>query len=151
MAHCSSSVVRFAEPTSQAHGMLPHMGAGAGQGLEDAYLLCRLLSHPKTTTANLDVRSSVVRRPQALTPLQDILKVYDEVRRPRAQHVWEESWKMGRLFDGYGKTQPSPEGIREDIPGLWDFVWGHGLEDDLHEAERILEARGVFDVSLAQL
>ena len=39
----------------QAHGMLPHLGAGAGQGIEDAYALCRLLSHPTTTKSNLDV------------------------------------------------------------------------------------------------
>lgn len=82
---------------------------------------------------------------------QAVLKVYDEIRHPRAQLVWDESWKMGRLFDGYGKTQPSPEGIREDIPGLWDFVWGHDLEEDLHDAERRLEASGVFDASAAQL
>ena len=36
--------------------MLPHLGAGAGQGIEDVYALCRLLSHPTTTKANLDVR-----------------------------------------------------------------------------------------------
>ena len=35
--------------------MLPHLGAGAGQGIEDVYALCRLLSHPTTTKANLDV------------------------------------------------------------------------------------------------
>jgi salicylate hydroxylase len=35
--------------------MLPHLGAGAGQGLEDVYALCRLLSHPTTTKSNLDV------------------------------------------------------------------------------------------------
>ena len=39
----------------QAHGMLPHLGAGAGQGIEDVYVLCRLLSHPTTTKSNLDV------------------------------------------------------------------------------------------------
>ena len=58
---------------------------------------------------------------------------------------------MGRLFDGYGKTQPFPEGIAKDIPGLWDFVWGHDLEYDLNEAERRLEASGAFEISLAQL
>lgn len=36
--------------------MLPHMGAGAGQGLEDAYFLTRLLSHPMTNTDNIEVR-----------------------------------------------------------------------------------------------
>ena len=35
--------------------MLPHLGAGAGQGIEDVYTLCRLLSHPTTTKSNLDV------------------------------------------------------------------------------------------------
>lgn len=35
--------------------MFPHLGAGAGQGLEDAYLLARLLSHPQTTPSNVEV------------------------------------------------------------------------------------------------
>ena len=35
--------------------MLPHMGAGAGQGIEDAYLLARLLALPETTTDNVEV------------------------------------------------------------------------------------------------
>ena len=36
--------------------MLPHLGAGAGQGLEDVCLLVKLLSHAATTSANIDVR-----------------------------------------------------------------------------------------------
>ena len=39
--------------------MLPHWGAGAGQGLEDAYLLFRLLTHPETTADNVEVRACV--------------------------------------------------------------------------------------------
>lgn len=35
--------------------MLPHLGAGAGQGLEDAYLISKLLTHPQTTLENLEV------------------------------------------------------------------------------------------------
>ena len=35
--------------------MLPHLGAGAGQGIEDVYALCRLLSHPTTIKCNLHV------------------------------------------------------------------------------------------------
>lgn len=37
--------------------MFPHLGAGAGQGLEDAYVLTRLLSHPQTTASNVEVRA----------------------------------------------------------------------------------------------
>ena len=40
----------------QAHAMTPHVGAGAGQGIEDVYLLSQLLSHPQTTTDNIEVR-----------------------------------------------------------------------------------------------
>lgn len=35
--------------------MLPHLGAGAGQGIEDADVLAKLLSHPETTVENVDV------------------------------------------------------------------------------------------------
>ena len=38
--------------------MCPHMGAGAGQGIEDAYLLAQLLSDPQTTVANVEVCAS---------------------------------------------------------------------------------------------
>lgn len=35
--------------------MVPHLGAGVGQGFEDTYTLCRLLGHPNVQKANLDV------------------------------------------------------------------------------------------------
>ena len=37
--------------------MLPHLGAGAGQGIEDAYVLAHLLGHPDTTASNVGVSS----------------------------------------------------------------------------------------------
>ena len=36
--------------------MLPHLGAGAGQGFEDAYLVGKLLGDPQTTFSNVEVR-----------------------------------------------------------------------------------------------
>lgn len=39
----------------QAHAMLPHLFAGAGQGIEDAYLLGELLGHPQATPDNIEV------------------------------------------------------------------------------------------------
>ena len=35
--------------------MPPHLGAGAGQCIEDAYLLSELLTHPETNHGNLEV------------------------------------------------------------------------------------------------
>ncbi|EEB89231.1 hypothetical protein MPER_12697 [Moniliophthora perniciosa FA553] len=37
-----------------AHGMLPHLGAGVGQGLEDVFTLIELLKHRQTNKSNLD-------------------------------------------------------------------------------------------------
>ncbi|EEB93477.1 hypothetical protein MPER_07857, partial [Moniliophthora perniciosa FA553] len=38
-----------------AHGMLPHLGAGVGQGMEDVFTLTQLLAHPQTNKSNIDV------------------------------------------------------------------------------------------------
>lgn len=35
--------------------MLPHLGAGAGQAIEDTLLLSRLLTHPLTNLSNAEV------------------------------------------------------------------------------------------------
>ena len=47
----------------QAHAMTPHMGAGAGQGIEDVYLLSQLLTHTQTTQDNIPVRVNYFLQP----------------------------------------------------------------------------------------
>ncbi|KAF9255116.1 FAD/NAD(P)-binding domain-containing protein [Marasmius fiardii PR-910] len=54
-----------------AHAMLPHLGAGVGQGFEDVYTLTKLLTHPLTNKSNLD----------------RVLAHYNEIRPPRANDV----------------------------------------------------------------
>ena len=46
--------------------MLPHLGAGVGQGIEDTWVLTQLLAHPETNLSNLEVSSPSV---------QDLLRV----------------------------------------------------------------------------
>ena len=46
---------RLIRSRSQAHGMMPHLGAGAGQGLEDALLLMRLFANPDVNNDNIEV------------------------------------------------------------------------------------------------
>lgn len=38
-----------------AHAMVPHLGAGAGQAIEDAHALVRLLTHPGVGRHNVEV------------------------------------------------------------------------------------------------
>jgi len=106
-----------------AHGMLPHLGAGVGQGLEDVYTICRLLSHPTTTKSNLDV----------------VLKVHDTIRRPRANMVLERSIRMGEIYDSFGPNHYSTEDMRRHLPGMWEPVLLHDLEAEVTEA---IEAMG---------
>jgi len=106
-----------------AHGMLPHLGAGVEQGLEDVYTLCRLLSHPTTTKSNLDV----------------VIKAYDTMRRPRANMVLERSIRMGEIYDSFGPNHYSAEDMRRHLPGMWEPVWIHDIEAEVTEA---IEAMG---------
>ncbi|EJF63098.1 FAD/NAD(P)-binding domain-containing protein [Dichomitus squalens LYAD-421 SS1] len=64
-----------------AHAMGHHLGAGAGQSFEDAFLLAKLISHPGVTKGNIPV----------------VLGIYDEVRRPFTQHVAALARRRGKL------------------------------------------------------
>lgn len=66
-----------------AHAMTPHEGLGAGQGIEDAYVLWRLLSHSQATKATLGF----------------VLKAFDDIRRPLAQKVAADSLTTGRMSE----------------------------------------------------
>lgn len=65
------------------HAMTPHLGSGAGQAIEDAYILASLLAHPGTTRETL----------------HDALKVYEAVRLPHGLMVQRLSRLNGRLFE----------------------------------------------------
>jgi salicylate hydroxylase len=75
-----------------AHAMTPHQGLGGGQGVEDAYILARLLAHPSTTASAV---------PQAL-------KVYDSIRRPASQTVSRQSLVNGLTYGFFGTKANAP-------------------------------------------
>ncbi|KAI0784966.1 hypothetical protein C8Q75DRAFT_723504 [Abortiporus biennis] len=111
-----------------AHAMLPHLSAGAGQGVEDAYVLSRLLIHPQTNLSNLEA----------------VLQAYDNFRRPRVESVWDGSVAAGNSYEGHGKSGYSIEGVRKDLTGIWDGVWHHDLNQDVRAAVNYLEQNGAF-------
>lgn len=75
--------------------MTTHLGAGAGQAIEGAYILGHLL-------ANLP-KACLPIEPQTLLP--NTLKVYDAIRRPFASRVVETSRRTGFLYEF---SQPNP-------------------------------------------
>lgn len=108
--------------------MLPHLGAGAGQAIEDAVLLSRLLGHPQTTASNIP----------------SVLLAYDRVRVPRATMAQRGSQRSGDIYDGHGESGLTKEGIRKDAEGQWDEVWHHDLGDDVGRAVEWLKEEGAF-------
>ncbi|KAG8219611.1 hypothetical protein J3R82DRAFT_565 [Butyriboletus roseoflavus] len=90
-----------------AHAMCPHLGAGVGQGLEDALVLCKLLTHPGTASTNL----------------QDVLRVYDRVRQPRANMVLERSAMAGELYESLrnGDNSAIIQSLRINLAGTVGF------------------------------
>ncbi|EKM61815.1 uncharacterized protein PHACADRAFT_191006 [Phanerochaete carnosa HHB-10118-sp] len=105
------------------HGMLPHLGAGAGQGIEDAYLLAKLLGHPQTTLENVT----------------EVLRVYAAVRQPRTQKIWEGSRRAGDMLDG--RTH---EIHIDELRDMWDYAWNQPLDLDIDTATRMLQENGAY-------
>ncbi|TWI48234.1 salicylate hydroxylase [Pseudomonas duriflava] len=102
-----------------AHAMLPHQGAGAGQGLEDAWLLAQLLADPRVSQASPT----------------DVLKVYDEIRRPRACRVQRTSYEAGELYEYRDQQVGSDEALLSStLASRFDWLWNHDMTADLANA-----------------
>ncbi|OBZ70963.1 Salicylate hydroxylase [Grifola frondosa] len=66
-----------------AHAMAPHQGAGAGQAIEDAFVLAHLLGDPTTSRSDIPVA----------------LLAYQYIRLPLASHVQKESYMSGMMYE----------------------------------------------------
>ncbi|KIK60437.1 hypothetical protein GYMLUDRAFT_73887 [Collybiopsis luxurians FD-317 M1] len=67
-----------------AHAMSPHLGAGAGQAIEDGYVLGRLFEKLMESSSTNDSEG-----------LLHLIKVYDNIRRPFANYLQKMSRKQG--------------------------------------------------------
>ncbi|MCY1419555.1 Salicylate hydroxylase [compost metagenome] len=102
-----------------AHAMLPHQGAGAGQGLEDAYFLARLLAEPQVCAGDLSA----------------LLETYDALRRPRACRVQRTSWEAGELYELRAPAVGADEqALGATLASRFGWLWSHDLDADVAEA-----------------
>ncbi|MGY4494506.1 salicylate 1-monooxygenase [Pseudomonas sp. TE3610] len=102
-----------------AHAMLPHQGAGAGQGLEDAWLLARLLADPRVQQGDA----------------RQVLDVYDAIRRPRACRVQRTSWEAGELYEYRDRQVEGDEArMSTTLAERFDWLWNHDMDTDLADA-----------------
>lgn len=108
-----------------AHAMLPHQGAGAGQGLEDALILAHLFDYPEINIDNVKF----------------ISKIYEELRLARASEVQRTSRESGEIYELYSTEYSSFEKIGQHLEHRFDWLWQHDLEQDIVHARRRMAAR----------
>lgn len=68
-----------------------------------------------------------------------MLKVYDELRPPRANMVVEQSARAGRIYESFGKPGCGVEWAQRELPGIWEPVWHHDLKREVDGAIETLQ------------
>lgn len=120
-----------------AHAMLPHLGAGAGQSLEDGWVLGRALSeHLSAPSSN-----------SHFSTLEQTAKLYQTVRLPRAQKTQATSRAAGNTYE-LQTDDMIDKSLEECLPILAErtrermkWVWEEDL-DAAYEKERDGESPG---------
>ncbi|KAJ7188021.1 FAD/NAD-P-binding domain-containing protein [Mycena filopes] len=103
-----------------AHGMSPHLGAGAGQAIEDAYILANVLG--VATPKNLDAA----------------LEAYQQTRLPVANHVLRKSYESGNMYEFNSELGESYAALGPAIAGQWRFLTENTPEGETEKAMGIL-------------
>ncbi|EIW63582.1 FAD/NAD-P-binding domain-containing protein [Trametes versicolor FP-101664 SS1] len=105
-----------------AHAMCPHQGAGAGQAIEDAFILAEILGHPRATLSTI---------PQALA-------AYETVRLPMANHVLNGSRESGDMYEFNGSLGDDLVRLGPQIGSQWDWLWETTPEGEREKASQVL-------------
>ncbi|KAH9920776.1 uncharacterized protein B0H18DRAFT_1086308 [Fomitopsis serialis] len=115
------------------HAMETHLGAGAGQSIEDAYILGRLLAHPLTT----------------LDRVHDVLRIYQSVRLSFANTIFERARETGRMcefnwpgqYDGNEclDEREQLEQLGKSIYRNWQWQWRESFDEQWDVAEWAIE------------
>ncbi|KFZ10498.1 hypothetical protein V501_05170 [Pseudogymnoascus sp. VKM F-4519 (FW-2642)] len=102
-----------------AHASTPHQGAGAGQAIEDAFILSHLFGQ---------VHSAA--------DITQAFKAYDAVRRPRSQRVVTTSKEAGCLYEMEDEEVGNDlDKARENLLARCKWIWENDLNSQFREAQ----------------
>jgi salicylate hydroxylase len=105
-----------------AHASTPHQGAGAGQAIEDAFVLSNLLGQAQT-----------------VEDLEPAFRAYDAIRRPRSQKVVTTSREAGRLYEFEDEELGRDlEKISKRLETRYDWIWEEDLHRQLKQAQELM-------------
>ena len=63
-----------------------------------------------------------------------MIRVYDRIRRPRANMVLERSIRLGDIYDSFGPNHYSAKDMRRHLSGMWEPVLFHDIEGEVTKA-----------------
>lgn len=114
-----------------AHASLPNQAAGAGQGLEDALILSRVLKRAYTTL------NESANPPETSRAVHAAFEAYEEVRRPRAQRQIDTSVECGLLYSlSHPEVGDDMQKTVDNLNRRFDWLWNHNLDGDAENAVR---------------
>lgn len=108
-----------------AHSMPPHQGAGAGQAIEDAYVLGEVLSIVSSDSDRCNDQ------------IEDALKAYSNVRSPRSQKVLETSVEAMDLWCSLYRDDVTEEEIQHFArvaQERFHWIWHDNIADQARRA-----------------
>ncbi|KAI9706213.1 MAG: hypothetical protein M1820_004974 [Bogoriella megaspora] len=113
-----------------AHAMLPHQGAGAGQALEDGYILARAVAD------TLDRASETI---DATNRLQPYTQLYQDVRLPRAKKTQQTAREAGLVYQmkapeliglSYDDCLPI---VKNKLENRMKWIWSGNIDKEYEE------------------
>lgn len=106
-----------------AHATTPHQGAGAGQALEDAYILTSLLGDC-----------------ESVEELEAAFRAYDVVRRPRSQKVVTTSRRVGGFYEFEDEEVGEDLGkLAETLKTWYNWIWDVDMVGELERARAVMK------------
>lgn len=113
---------RFAILGDAAHASTPHQGAGAGQAIEDAFVLSNLLGQINS-----------------IEEIEQAFHAYDAVRRPRSQKVVSTSRETAAVYEFEDEVLGTDlEKVRESLETRYNWIWNEDLPLQLKKAQDIM-------------
>lgn len=116
-----------------AHASAPHAGAAAGQCLEDALILSRVLGRFYSSSARSTLSTA---SPQRTQLIEAAFRAYDEVRRPRAQLQVQRSQEIGNIYTfSHPVVGDDIVAAVHELNGRFAWLWEHDLTADIKQVE----------------
>lgn len=119
-----------------AHAVGPHLGAGAGFGIEDACLLAELLKSVQEALTNSSVEGLKTKY------LEAAFGVYTETRYERTQWLVKHTRETVDLFEWrVPEVAKDPETYGREITWRFHEIWYYDIEKMVKQAKETLAAR----------